>query len=222
MADVNGVNNQTNIYSQINKSDEAEKAKDGTSDMFMKLMLANLKNQDPTNPADTSEYMQQISDMTMVEGIDNLNTTLEGMNSSLLASQSALQASSLVGQKVFVPTDNAVADTATGQVRGVLELGNSASEVSITVRDANGALVDQFSMGSQESGDVDFGWQLEEGMPLGGYNFTATANVGGEAVEVPVYIGMNVNSVTLGQNGVGMKINIDGGSVSLDEVKQVG
>ncbi len=222
MADVNGVNNQTNIYSQINKSDEAEKAKDGTSDMFMKLMLANLRNQDPTNPADTSEYMQQISDMTMVEGIDNLNTTLEGMNSSLLASQSALQASSLVGQNVFVQTDNAVADSATGQIRGVLELGNSASEVSITVRDANGALVDQFSMGGQEAGDVDFGWQLEEGMPLGGYQFEATANVGGEAVAVPVFIGMNVNSVTLGQNGVGMKINIDGGSVSLDQVKQVG
>ncbi len=221
MADISGVNNQNNVFTDLNKKTET-KTEENNSDMFMQLMIASLKNQDPTNPADTGEYMQQISDMTMVEGIDNLNSTLSTLNSSLLSSQSALQASSMVGQTVYVQSDKVAADIATGQINGVLELASSAADVSVSVFDAGGSLVDQFSLGSQAAGDVNFDWQLEQGMALDGYRVEATAMVNGEPTSVPVFVGMNVNSVTLGQNGVGMKINIDGGSVSLNQIKQIG
>ncbi len=221
MADISGVNNQNNVFTDLNKKTET-KTEENNSDMFMQLMIASLKNQDPTNPADTGEYMQQISDMTMVEGIDNLNSTLSTLNSSLLSSQSALQASSMVGQTVYVQSDKVAADIATGQINGVLELAASAADVSVSVFDAGGDLVDQFSLGSQAAGDVNFDWQLEQGMALEGYRVEATAMVNGEPTSVPVFVGMNVNSVTLGQNGVGMKINIDGGSVSLNQIKQIG
>ncbi len=222
MADVNGVNNQSNVFTDLNKEPEAKSASQEQSDMFMQLLIASLKNQDPTNPAETSEYMQQISDMSMVEGINNLNSSIEGLSGSLLSSQTALQASSLVGQKVFVKTDEAIADSSTGIIDGVIELGSSASEVQISVFNQAGELVDQVSMGPQASGDVNFNWQLKEGMQLGGYRFEATATISGESKSAPVFVGQNVDSVTLGQNGVGMKINIPGGSVSLDEIKQIG
>ena len=222
MADVNGVNNQSSVFTDLNKTDEKTAATDSQSDMFMELMIANLKNQDPTNPSDSSEFMNQISDMTMVEGITNLNTSLEGLNSSLLSSQTALQASSLVGQTVFVQSDEVSADAATGRVEGVVELASSATEVQISVFDDAGSLVDSFALGPQAQGDVSFDWQLEEGMKLAGYNIEASATVDGEATSVPVFVGKNVDSVTLGQNGVGMKINVEGGSVSLDEIKQIG
>lgn len=220
MADVNGVNNQTNVFTSLNKTEETQT--ESNSDMFMQLMLASLKHQDPTNPTDTAEYMQQISDMTMVEGVTNLNSTLESMNSSLLSSQSALQASSMVGQTVFVQSDEVSADPSTGLINGVVELGSSASDVSISVYDSAGSKVDQFSLGEQAAGDIQFDWQLEEGMLLSGYRLEANATINGENTAIPLFVGMNVNSVTLGQNGVGMKINIDGGSVSLDEIKQIG
>lgn len=220
MADVNGVNNSSNVFSRLNSSDEVEK--ESTSDMFMQLMIANLKNQDPTNPSDTSEYMKQISDMTMVEGVTTLNSTLENMNASLLSSQSALQASSMVGQTVFVQSDSASADPLTGVIEGVVELDTSASDLQIAVYDSAGSLVDQFSLGNQAAGDVQFDWQLQEGMLIDGYRMSASATINGETTEVPLFVGMNVNSVTLGQNGVGMKINTDAGPVSLDEIKQIG
>lgn len=220
MSDVNGVNNNTNVFTSLNKQDEADT--ESTSDMFMQLMIANLKNQDPTNPTDTSEYMTQISDMTMVEGVTNLNNSMESLSTSLFASQSALQASSMVGQTVFIDTDSASADATTGQIQGVLELEASASNVIVSVYDSNGSKVSEVDLGQQSAGDVEFDWQLEEGMLLNGYSFKATGLIDGETTAIPVYVGMNVNSVTLGQNGVGMKINTDAGPVSLDEIKQIG
>jgi flagellar basal-body rod modification protein FlgD len=221
MADVNGVNNSGNVFTDLNKKEEVQ-GETSQSDMFMELMIAQLKNQDPSNPTDSTEFMNQISNMTMVEGITNLNSSLENLNSSLLSSQAALQASSMVGQKVFVQTDQARADSTTGRIDGVLSLDVSAADVQISVFDDAGALVDSFSLGSQSAGDVNFDWQLEEGMKLGGYRIEASANIDGSPTSVPVFVGMNVNSVTLGQNGVGMKVNFEGGSVSLDEIKQIG
>ncbi|WP_207062403.1 flagellar hook assembly protein FlgD [Motiliproteus sp. SC1-56] len=223
MADINGVNNHTdNAFTKLNKRDEI-KAEQSQSDMFMQLMIANLRNQDPTSPADTGQFMQQISDMSMVEGITNLNKSMEGLTSSMLSSQAALQASSMVGQTVFVASDTVNADPITGLIRGVAELPTSASDVVISVFDANGSEVDRISMGPQSAGDVPFEWQLEEGMALNGYRFEVTAQVNGEPTAVQVFLGKNVDSVTLGQNGIGMKINVaDGDSVSLDEIKQIG
>lgn len=221
MANVNDVNNNSSVFTDLNKTAEV-KADTSQSDMFMELMIAQLKNQDPTNPADSSQFMSQISDMTMVEGITNLNTSLEGLNTSLLSSQTALQASSMVGQQVFVKSDSAIADSATGKIEGVLELDASASDVRISVFDEGGSLVDKFSLGVQSAGDVNFDWQLDEGMKLSGYRIEASATVDGESQSLPVFVGMNVNSVTLGQNGVGMKVNYEGGSASLGEIKQIG
>lgn len=220
MSDVSGVNNSSNVFTDLNKTDSTDT--ESTSDMFMKLMIAQLKNQDPTNPTDTAQYMQQISDMTMVEGVTNLNSSMESLNTSLLSSQSALQASSMVGQTVYVRSDTASADPTTGEIKGVLELAASASSVNVSVFDDSGSLVDTIPLGQQSAGDVQFDWQLEEGMLLDGYSFSATGVIDGNTTPLTVYTGMNVNSVTLGQNGVGMKINTDAGSVSLSEIKQIG
>lgn len=222
MADITGVNNQTdNAFTKLNKKDDT-KAEKSQSDMFMQLMIANLKNQDPTSPAETSEFMQQISDMTMVEGVTNLNKSMESLTNSMLSSQAALQASSLVGQTVYVPSDSAEADPVTGQIKGVVELAASASDVTISVFNDTGSLVDKFTLGAKGAGDVNFDWQLEDGMKLSGYRIEASASIDGESTPVPVFLGKNVDSVTLGQNGIGMKINVEGGSVSLDEIKQIG
>lgn len=222
MAEIKGVNGPAeNAFTKLN-ANKAAAGEQSQSDMFMQLMIANLKNQDPTSPADTGEFMKQISDMSMVEGITNLNSSMEGLSNSMLSSQAALQASSLVGQTVFVQTDSVDADPATGKIKGVAELDASASDLLVSVFDEAGSVVDQFSMGAQAAGDVAIDWQLREGMPLNGYRVEASAIIDGEANPVPVFLGKNVDSVTLGQNGIGMKVNIDGGSVSLDEIKQIG
>lgn len=223
MSDINNVNKTgSNPFLELNKKAETAKtAAQQQSDMFMQLMIAQMQNQDPTSPADTSQYMNQISQMSMVESINNMNLTMQSMSSGMLNSQTALQASSMVGKTVYVPTATAhVADD--GVIKGVLELKTSHQDVRVNVYDINGNLVNNLSLGPQAAGDGQFEMKLPAGAAPGEYRVEAQALWDGNYVPVQSYLGRNVDSVSLGQNGVGMKINIEGGSVTLDQVKQIG
>lgn len=228
MADVNNVNNTQSVFDQINAQNKSSSTAGTTSsagsgqdsDMFMKLMIAQLQNQDPTSPADTTDFMQQISSMSTVENIANLNTTMEQMSASLLSSQAALQASSLVGQTVYAKTDVGQLGES-GEIKGVIDLPVSTPDLRVSIYDAKGDLVDTISMGAQVTGDHNFTWNAGD-RPQGSYRIVAEAKVDGEYELANSYIAYNVNSVTLGQNGIGMKVNTDVGSVSMNDIKQIG
>src|SRR5690554_4669978 len=162
MSDINGVGSG-NIYEQINQANQARStavdSQSEDSQMFMKLLIAQLQNQDPTSPADPADFMQQISTLSNVESIQNLSNTIENMSSSLLSSQAALQASSMVGQRAFVNTDIAQLYQEEGYVDGLVSLETSASDVRITIYDAGGNVIDRVSMGAQPAGDHNFAWQ---------------------------------------------------------------
>jgi len=227
MSDINGVSS-SNIYEQINQANQSQStaldSQSENSEMFMKLLIAQLQNQDPTSPADTADYMQQISTLSNVESIQNLSTAIESMSSSMLSSQAALQASSMVGQRAFVNTDIAQLNQEEGYVDGLVSLETSASDVRISIYDAGGNRIDQVSMGAQPSGDHNFVWQAGAGVPAGNYRIVAEAATGADGTyeEVATYMGFNINSVTLGQNGIGMKVNTAIGSIDMSEVKQLG
>ena len=82
MSNVNGVGNN-NVFDQINRKNESQatslESQSEDSQMFMKLLIAQLQNQDPTSPADPADFMQQISTLSNVESIQNLASTMEGM-----------------------------------------------------------------------------------------------------------------------------------------------
>lgn len=226
MADINGVNQSANIFDQINTQNKQDSKTSGsseaaeTSEMFMQLMVAQLKNQSPTSPADTSDFMQQIASMSSVESIVNLNSTMENLSSSLMTSQAALQASSMVGQMAYINTDKGILSEP-GSVKGAVSLPTSASDVRVSIYDSAGSLVDSVSLGPKAAGDHDFEWQGED-FPPAEYRIVAEAQVGDEYEVAQSFIGYIVNSVTLGQNGIGMAINTDAGSVGINDVKQLG
>lgn len=222
MSDINGVNSSGNVFLDLNKqTDATTSTAQDQSDMFMKLLMAQMQNQDPSSPADTADYMNQISQMSMVESINNMNVSMQNLSSGLLSSQTALQASSMVGKTVYVSTQTAEVG-ADGLVKGVLALTTSHEDVAISVYDSSGKLVEKLSLGAQAAGDGQFELQLSEALGAGTYRVEAEAKWEGEYVPVQAYLGRNVDSVSLGQNGVGMKINITGGSVTLDQIKQIG
>lgn len=223
---VNGINQSANIYDQINTQNQQNSTVTGpsqsqeTSEMFMQLMIAQLKNQSPTSPAETTDFMQQIASMSSVESIANLNTTVENIGNSLMTSQAALQASSMVGQTAFIKTDTGVLPE-DGSISGVVSLPSSTPQVRISVYDQAGTLVDRQSLGAKTSGDHPFEWR-QEGVAAGEYRIVAEAQEGDEFETIESFIGYPVNSVTLGQNGIGMTVNTDAGSVGINEIRQLG
>jgi flagellar basal-body rod modification protein FlgD len=71
-------------------------------DMFLKLLVAQLKYQDPTKPADATAFLSQTAQFTQVEKLDNVSSSLQ----SMVISQQILQASGLVGRTVtYAGTD---------------------------------------------------------------------------------------------------------------------
>lgn len=231
MSNVNGVNQ--NVFDQINKTNQSSStAKSQTeedSDMFMRLMIAQLQNQDPSSPADTTDFMQQIATMSQVESINNLNQTVAQTSQAMLSSQAALQASSMVGRSVFIPGDTSEVGTAMNPfAKGAFNLETSASEVRIKVYNSSGSLVDTMQLGAVSQGEHEFAWQMqfdEEGNaehPAGEYTFVVERFDDNEYKAIDTNMAYRVNSVTLGENGIGMKVNTTAGTYDVSEVKQIG
>ena len=221
-------NPNNNIFDQINQANKQNSTKqaEGNEDnqMFMKLLIAQLQNQDPSSPADSSEFMQQISSMTMVESMTEMSKTFETMSNSLLSSQSALQASSMVGQKVFINTDIAQLTQAGGSLPGTVNLENNTTDMRISLYDQGGNLVDQVNMGQVQAGERSFVWTASEDVPAGNYQIIAEAFDAetDSYKQVETWMPFTVNSVSLGQNGIGMKVNTAVGSIDFNDVKQLG
>ncbi|MEO7241497.1 MAG: flagellar hook capping FlgD N-terminal domain-containing protein [Variovorax sp.] len=123
-------------------------------DRFLKLLVAQLTNQDPTNPMDNAQMTSQIAQINTVTGIQQLNETMKGMAAQATASQ-MLSASSLVGHRVLVPGDR-LSIEADGSGTGALELSAPASNVQIEVRTAGGRLIDTLTLGSFAAGQHGF------------------------------------------------------------------
>lgn len=220
-------NSNSSIYRAINEANQTDSTSSSasstaseTSDMFMELLIAQLQNQDPTNPTDTSEYMNQLATLTQVESTLSLSDTLESLSTSLTTSQNALQASSMVGQDIYV-VSSTTEMAEDGVINGAYVLNTSASDVAYAVYDSEGKLVDSASLGSQTAGTLNFSWN-GSGHEAGTYTVVLQADTGSGYKEIDAYLPQNVNSVTLGANGSGMTINTNIGQYTMDDVLQIG
>jgi flagellar basal-body rod modification protein FlgD len=95
-------------------------------DMFLKLLVAQMKYQDPANPASSSEFMAQTATFTQVEKLEEIAS----QNASLLALQRSSSAGALVGRTVSYTDENGA--TQTGLVTSV-RLGTDSTEASAMV-----------------------------------------------------------------------------------------
>ena len=104
------INNLTNIQSNTNISNkntnDSKKVDDLGKDAFLKLMITQLQNQDPLNPAKNEDFIAQLAQFSSVEGIQNINSSIGDLATSFKSSQ-ALEASSLVGRQVQISSNEA-------------------------------------------------------------------------------------------------------------------
>jgi flagellar basal-body rod modification protein FlgD len=192
-------------------------------DSFMKLLVTQLKNQNPLNPQDNTAFVAQLAQFSSLQGIENLNTTVTNLAGGLQSSQ-ALQASALVGRSVSVETDKTTYVQG-GAVYGSIELPLSTSNLRLNIYDGAGKKVYTKDLGAQAAGDLPFGWDgtATDGtqLPTGAYRFEALAVDEGKSTAQTMYLGANVNSVTIGANQ-NVILNVEGaGQVALSDVKEI-
>jgi len=202
---------------------DTKQNKDLGKNEFLNLLVAQLNNQNPLEPQGNGEFIAQLAQFSQVEGIEKLNTSMGSMLSSFQSSQ-ALQASSLVGRKVIVPSEKAVVDTSES-FKASTVLPVSSSNVYVNVYDNSGALVTRVNLGEQAAGNVSFIWDGKDSdgnvAPPGTYKFEAQATYGSETKGLYTLLPANVDSVTLGGNE--LMLNLAGlGSVPLSQVQVIG
>jgi flagellar basal-body rod modification protein FlgD len=187
---------------------------------FLTLMLAQLKNQDPTSPVDSNEFLSQLASLSEVQGITQLNTQFTSLSSSLVSGQ-ALQASALLGHQALVQSS-----TAGGTVNGAVSVPQTSSQVVLNISNSAGVLVDSINLGAQSAGNADFSWNGKTSSgaaaPAGTYTLNAqVAGVSGNTA-VTTLVSGTVNSVTMGSGSTGLTLNIGGlGSVPFSSVQQI-
>ena len=192
---------------------------------FLTLMLAQLKNQDPTSPVDSNQFLNQLASLSTVQGITQLNTSFGSLSTSLVSSQ-ALQASSLLGHQALVSSKTANL-TANGSVSGAIDVPQTTSQAVVNISDSSGALVRQINLGAQATGLANFSWdgKLQDGSQAAAGQYTLSAQFAGAtsgATAASTYVNGVVQSVTMGAGQTGLTLNVSGlGSVPFSGVKQI-
>ncbi|RJX34185.1 MAG: flagellar biosynthesis protein FlgD [Oxalobacter sp.] len=217
------VNGTSSTASTTDSVKEAE-------DRFMKILIAQMRNQDPLNPLDNAEITSQLAQLSTVTGINKLQVSLENLQASFQTSQS-LQAADMIGRGVFV-TGSSIAlysatDTSgTTTSQGVLaaNLSGAADSVVLTIRDSSGVAVYTENLGAKSAGMMTYSW---DGKTSGGdtakagiYSFEVAATSAGEAVKATTLSFGEVLSVSTGASGI--ELNVENiGAVSTADVVQI-
>ena len=197
---------------------------------FLTLLVAQLKNQDPTNPMQNNELTTQLAQISTVSGIEKLNTTLGSVSGQLNDSQS-LQASNLIGHGVMIPGTTILAGTSTTEGNSVttttpfgVELQQTADKVTATITNKDGVAVRVIDIGELKAGVHTFSWdgKLTDGTtaPNGSYKVAISASKGAnQLVAQPLQFAL-VQGVTRGADGNKLDLGTSG-TTTLDEVRQI-
>jgi flagellar basal-body rod modification protein FlgD len=181
---------------------EASKAGGQISrDDFMKLLIAQLQNQDPLSPMDNQEFAVQLATFNSLEQLVGMNEKLES-----LASQQGMathfNSAALIGKQV-ISKGNEVNLGASEEASLHYELAGNAATVTLKVLNSSGAVVRQIDAGNQRVGAHNATWDgrsnLGERLPPGVYKFeVAASGSSGDAVPVTTNVRGTVTGINLG------------------------
>lgn len=191
----------------------------GMNDMFLKLLVAQVQNQDPLNPTDGTEYVGQLAQLSQVQSMEKVASLMQ--NSSIMMDNlQTLTTANLVGQNVMVQTDR-VELQGESVLNGRLTLEHPAASVTVHVKDASGT-EHKIDLGRQPAGLVDFTLDAKKlGLPEGKYTLSAVTDTAEKSI--PIEIGGTVSNVRIPLKGGVTMLKIAGlGEVPYSSISQFG
>ena len=206
------------IGSSAAKAASAGKDKTLSQADFLSLLTQQMRNQDPTKPMDSSQMLSQLAQISQVSATQSLQTSFDSLSQSLQGNQ-LLQASSMVGRNVTVPS--AAGQLQSGGLDGAVNVPADGGTVLVQVTDADGNVLRTLNLGTPASGLVAFHWdgKGDDGtaLPTGTYGLKAQA--GNPAVAT--YVSGKVNGVGMtGSDGTYLDVDGFGGAL-LSQVAQI-
>ena len=166
-----------------------------TADRFLKLLVAQMRNQDPLSPMDNAQVTSQMAQINTVTGIDKLNSTVQGLSTQFMQLQ-AVQGASLVGRDVIVAGNKLSVDTEAGIAQGGFELDSAARAEDLDLDRVGGAVVQTLNLGAEGAGVHSFNWPSGTATSGSGLTFRVTATAGGVATKVSPLMRDRVDAIS--------------------------
>jgi flagellar basal-body rod modification protein FlgD len=188
-----------------------------SEDRFLKLLVAQLANQDPMNPMDNAQMTTQMAQISTVTSIEKTNASISGLASQLAAMQT-LQAGSLVGRDVLVEGNRLAIQG--GTATGAVDLDLPADKVVVDVVSAGGQVLESFNLGSLQAGRNAFTWDATTHTNAEGLTYRVTATKGTSVVTHRTLVQDGV--VAVGSDNGTMQIQLRSlGNVGYEKVRTI-
>jgi len=180
-----------------------------SADTFLKLLVAQMQNQDPLNPMDNAQVTSQMAQINTVTGINTLNTTVQSLSSQFTQMQ-ALQGASLVGHSVIVPGNMLNIDPTSATGQGGFQIATPADAVKVDVLAPSGAVVQTINLGAEGAGMHSFAWPAGTATNASGYTFRVTATSGGVTIPSTALMSDIVDAVSTSGNTFNLELQNSG------------
>jgi len=209
--------NAVNPYAALSGSSAATATANdaGSADRFLKLLVTQMQNQDPLNPMDNAQITSQMAQISTVNGISQLNTTVASLNSKFVQLQ-ALTGASLVGRDVTLQGNKLSVEG--GKAQGAFDLSGTADRVKIEVLSPAGRVVDTMELNAQGAGRHGFEWNAAPRPDGDPYTFRVVATQG--TVVVPSTALMRDRVLSVNTDGTTLRLDTENsGSVAYSDIK---
>lgn len=208
---IEGITGQTSTATQTSSTKTVGK------DEFMKLLLAQLKNQDPLKPMDGTDFAAQLAQFSSLEQLKNLNTTLETQSVNQMTLGYA-QSVNMIGKEAVSNSGNTV--IANGQTTGLnYRLVNDAKSVTISILGKDGKLVKTWDESTKSAGMNYATWD-SSGVEKGDYTYQIAAkDSSGATVAVETMTTGIVTAVHFRNNQI--LVTLSGREVPLSDIVKI-
>ena len=162
MAVTNAITANSNIWQKTESDPYASGTDRLASDKhtFLKLLVAQLSNQDPLNPTEDKEFVAQLAQFTSLEQLQEINAGMENLNTTMTSSQ-LMTATGFIGKDVVAKGNQVTKLSVAGQVvttRSWFSIEEPAARVQVTILDGNGNPVHMQELGAHQAGTHPFVW----------------------------------------------------------------
>ena len=216
----------TNSSAQNAKAASAASSGTGAADQtqnFLKLLVAQIQNQDPMSPMDASTMTNQMSQLNMVSSMGTMNTSLNSMLAQM-QSNNFVNQTAMIGHTPLIPGNSITFDGENNVALGA-NLAAPVNNLVASIQDGTGNTIGQINLGSANAGMKTFVWSGKDGsgnaLPAGQYSLKfSTTDAAGVSVTPVAFVGSPVTSVA---KGAGSSVNFtlqNGQTVDASSINQ--
>jgi flagellar basal-body rod modification protein FlgD len=193
---------------------------------FLKLLLAQLKNQDPLNPDSNTEFVAQLAQFSSLEQMTQMNTNLENSmtnNNKISEAVNNAMLVNYIGKNVQAESSAFIFD-GSNEAKLQFSLDTASPSVKVEIMNDAGTVVKTMDLGAGEAGDNQVSWDGNTSLGVlsksGVYSYKVTAKdtLGADVNVTPLYAGA-VDGVSY-KDGTSY-LNVGGILISYDKIKNI-